>query len=79
LPKTAKDARRIETGACVDCVPVHAAFPVIEAGRHPQFDFRDLLRLHSRYGPLNCSTAQGVLDCNVLALYEAHFSQALMK
>ena len=33
----------------------------MEAGRHPHFDFRDLLRLHSRYGPLNCSTAQGGL------------------
>ena len=54
-------SRRIETGACVDCFPVHAAFPVMEAGRHPHIDFRDLLRLHSRYGPLNCSTAQGGL------------------
>jgi hypothetical protein len=53
--------------------------PVMEAGRHPLIDFRELLRLHSRYGPLNCSTAQGVLDRNVLALYEARFSQALMK
>ena len=41
--------------------PSHAAFPVMEAGRHPHIDFRDLLRLHSRYGPLNCSTAQGGL------------------
>jgi hypothetical protein len=51
----------------------------MEAGRHPLIDFRELLRFHSRYGPLNCSTAQGVLDRSVLALYEARFSQALMK
>ena len=50
-----------ETGACVDCYPVHAAFPVIQAGRHPYLHFRGLLRLHSRYGPLDCSTAQGGL------------------
>jgi hypothetical protein len=49
------------TGACVNCFPVHAAFPVSEAGRHPQLHFRGLLRLHSRYGPLDCSTAQGGL------------------
>ena len=39
----------------------HAAFPVTAAGRHPHLRFRDLLRLHSRYGPLDCSTAQGGL------------------
>ena len=45
----------------VDCFPAHSAFPVIQAGRHPQLHFRGLLRLHSRYGPLDCSTAQGGL------------------
>ena len=49
------------TGACVDCFPVHAAFPVTQAGRHPHLHFRGLLRLYSRYGPLNCSTAQSGL------------------
>jgi len=53
--------RRIETGACVDCFPAHAAFPVLQAGRHPHLYFRGLLRLHSRYGPSDCSTAQGGL------------------
>jgi hypothetical protein len=53
--------RRIEAGACVDCFPAHAAFPVSQAGRHPHLHFRDLLRLHSRYGPLDCSAAQGGL------------------
>ena len=53
--------RRIETGACVDCFPVRAAFPVLQAGRHPHLYFRGLLRLHSRYGPSDCSTAQGGL------------------
>jgi hypothetical protein len=41
--------------------PSRAAFPVTAAGRHPHLRFRDLLRLHSRYGPLDCSTAQGGL------------------
>src|SRR4051795_3648545 len=53
--------RRIETGACVDCFPAHTAFPVSQAGRHPLLHFRDLLRLHSCYGPLDCSAAQGGL------------------
>ena len=39
----------------------HTAFPVIAAGRHPHLRFRDLLRLHSSYGPLDRSTAQGGL------------------
>src|SRR3954451_23412676 len=51
--------RRIETGACVDCFPAHTAFPVSQAGRHPHLHVRGLLRLHARYGPLDCSTAQG--------------------
>src|SRR4051795_11082794 len=53
--------RRIEAGACVDCFPAHTAFPVSQAGRHPHLHFRGLLRLYSRYGPLDCSTAQGGL------------------
>ena len=53
--------RRIEAGACVDCFPAHTAFPVSQAGRHPHLHFRGLLRLHARYGPLDCSTAQGGL------------------
>src|SRR6185437_14465973 len=39
----------------------HAAFPESQAGRHPQFHFRGLLRLYSHYGPLDCSTALGGL------------------
>lgn len=53
--------RRIKAGACVDCFPAHTAFPVSQAGRHPHLHFRGLLRLHARYGPLDCSTAQGSL------------------
>jgi hypothetical protein len=41
--------------------PSHAAFPKLWAGRHPHCPFRGLLRLHSRYGPHACSTAQGGL------------------
>jgi hypothetical protein len=37
------------------------AFPVIQAGRRPSLHFRGLLRLHSRYGLPDCSTAQGGL------------------
>ena len=50
-----------QTGARVGCFPIRAAFPVIQAGRRPRFHFRGLLRLHSRYGPSGCSTAQGGL------------------
>src|SRR3954447_20158700 len=41
--------------------PPRAAFPVIQAGRRPRLRFRGLLRLHSRYGPSDRSTAQGGL------------------
>jgi hypothetical protein len=37
------------------------AFPDLQAGRRPSLHFRGLLRLHSRYGLLNRSTAQGGL------------------
>ena len=46
------------TGASVDCFPVHSAFPAVPSGRHPCLHFRGLLRIHSRYGPLDRSTAQ---------------------
>src|SRR5437868_15062142 len=57
VPTTPAD----RTGACVDCFPVHAAFPVMQAGRHPRLHLRGLLGLHSRYGPPDRSTAQGGL------------------
>jgi len=50
-----------QTGACVDCFPVRAAFPKLGVGRRPHCYFRGLLRLHSRYGPLDRSTARGGL------------------
>ena len=53
--------RWTETGASVGCFPTRAAFPVIQAGRRPRLHFRGLLRLHSRYGPPDRSTAQGGL------------------
>jgi hypothetical protein len=37
------------------------AFPESQAGRRPSLHFRGLLRLHSRYGLLDCSTAHGGL------------------
>ena len=57
VPTTPAD----RTGACVDCFPVHTAFPATLPGRHPHCAFRGLLRLHSHYGPRNCSAAQGGL------------------
>ena len=57
VPNTPVD----RTGACVGCFPVRAAFPVIRAGRHPHLHFRGLLRLHSRYGPPDFSTARSGL------------------
>src|SRR4051812_21508381 len=41
--------------------PPRAAFPEIQAGRRPRLRFRGLLRLHSRYGPPDRSTARGGL------------------
>jgi 8-oxo-dGTP pyrophosphatase MutT (NUDIX family) len=55
-------------GALVDFSPARAAFPEIQAGRHPHHHFRGLLRLHSRYGPLDCSAAQGGLCHEASAL-----------
>src|SRR3984957_5690821 len=57
VPNTPAD----QTGAFVDCFPARAAFPITVAGRHPRLAFRGLLRLHSCYGPLDCSAAQGDL------------------
>src|SRR5262249_34965934 len=53
VPTTPAD----RAGARVDCFPAHAAFPKWPEGRHPHCHFRGLLRLHSRYGPPNCSAA----------------------
>ena len=47
-----------QTDAYVDCFSVHAAFPALRSGRRPHCFFRGLLRLHSRYGPLDRSAAQ---------------------
>jgi hypothetical protein len=41
--------------------PSRAAFPDIQAGRRPRLHFRGLLRLHTRYGPPDRSTAQSGL------------------
>jgi autotransporter passenger strand-loop-strand repeat protein len=49
------------TGARVDCFPARAAFPKWQEGPHPHCHFRGLLRLHSCYGPPDCSAAQGDL------------------
>ena len=45
------------TGARVDCLPVRAAFPSCGEGRRSHWHFRGLLRLHSRYSPLDRSAA----------------------
>ncbi len=54
--------RRIGTGAYIRFPSLlRAAFPVTQSGQHPHRYFRGLLRLHSRYGPLARSVAQGDL------------------
>jgi hypothetical protein len=53
--------RRTERVRLPASFPVRAAFPVTQSGRHPHRYFRGLLGLHSRYGPLACSAAQGGL------------------
>src|SRR6266511_4420537 len=53
VPTTPAD----RAGARVDCFPAHAAFPKRQEGRHPHCHFQGLLRLHSRYGPSDCSAA----------------------
>ena len=55
-------------GARVDCFPTRAAFPKWPEGRHPHCHFRGLLGLHTRYGPLDRSTAQGGLYHEASAL-----------
>jgi len=57
VPTTPAD----RTGAYVDYFPVHTAFPAFWPGRHPHYGFRGLLRLDSRYGPLDRSTARSGL------------------
>src|SRR3982075_829296 len=53
VPTTPAD----RAGARVDCFPARTAFPKWQEGRHPHCHFRGLLRLYSRYGPPDCSTA----------------------
>ena len=48
VPTTPAD----RTGARVDCFPVRAAFPVLQAGRHPHLYFRGLLRLYLALRPV---------------------------
>lgn len=53
--------RRIDRVHMSIASPFTRSFPKFRPGRHPHHHFRGLLRLHSRYGPSDCSTAQGVL------------------
>jgi len=48
-------------GAVVGFFPVRTAFPGMKAGRRSPLHFRGLLRVHSCYGPRDCSTAHGGL------------------
>jgi hypothetical protein len=50
-----------QQGAHVDCFPVCAAFPAIRSGRRSHRNFRGVLRLYSRYSPLDCSAAHSGL------------------
>src|ERR1035437_2822370 len=58
---TLSDTPADRTGACVDCFPARAAFLEQKTGRRLHRLFRGLLELHSRYNPLDRSTAQGGL------------------
>ena len=55
--------KAVGNGACLVRFPspFRTAFPVTQAGRHPHRCFRALLGLHSHYGPLTRSAAQGDL------------------
>src|ERR1700674_4877051 len=64
VPTTPAD----RVGARVDCFPTRAAFPKWPEGRHPHCHFRGLLSLYSRYGPSDCSAAQGGLGREAPAL-----------
>ncbi len=48
--------------------PSRTAFPKWPEGRHPHCHFRGLLKLHTRYGPPDCSAAQGDLCREASAL-----------
>ena len=48
-------------GCACRLLPRPRGLPRFTGGRHPRLHFRGLLRLHSRYGPPGCSTAQGGL------------------
>ena len=52
-------------GPCsrVDCFPIRAAFPDFAGGPHPRlyFTFEACSGFTQRYGPSDCSTAQGGL------------------
>jgi len=58
--------------------PFAQAFPGNPAGRRSHLDFRGLLKLHSRYGPLACSAAQGGLchEASILPVAQQNRSSA---
>jgi hypothetical protein len=53
--------RRTRQAQALIASPPVQAFPYIKEGQRPHYTFRGLLRVHSRYGPQACSTAQGGL------------------
>src|SRR5215213_2887491 len=61
MPSTPTDQDGCVCRSFVGCFPACTAFPVSQAGRRPRLHFRDLLRLHSRYGLSDCSIARGDL------------------
>src|SRR6266516_5513203 len=56
--------------------PERVAFPVSQAGRHPQLHFRGLLKLHSRYGLQSCSSTFRGLCHEASATFPYHCSLA---
>ena len=53
--------RRIERVRVSIASHARRSFPKWQEGQHPHCHFRGLLRLHTRYGPPDCSAAQGDL------------------
>jgi hypothetical protein len=65
-------------GALDGFFPARAAFPEIQTGQRSPLHFRGLLRVHSRYGPQDCSIAQGDLghEASICSVTRTHCSSA---
>ena len=78
FPRAVPNTPVNRAGAGVGCFPARAAFPGMKAGRRSPLHFRGLLRVHSRYGPPDRSTALGGLghEASTGSVTQAHCSSA---